>query len=60
MGVLADLDRPLCIVPGCGRWCQIYAKPGTFDGNTMYLKTCSRHSTQDALHTMSTNSSGTK
>lgn len=50
-----DLNRPLCIVPQCGRWCQTYAKPGTFGGNTMYLKTCYRHSVYDIQHTRTPN-----
>ena len=48
MATFEDLNRPLCIVLKCGRWCQEYAKPGMFGGKSMYLKTCSRHSVFDA------------
>lgn len=47
MAGFSDLNRPLCVMPGCGRWSQIYAKPGTFGGSTMYLKTCARHNMEE-------------
>ena len=47
MAGFQDLNRPLCIMPKCGRWSQIYAKPGMFGGSAMYLKTCARHNMEE-------------
>jgi hypothetical protein len=41
--------QTICLVPGCGRICQTYAKAGMFGGKQQYLKTCGRHSITDLL-----------
>jgi hypothetical protein len=44
------LDRPLCIVSGCGRWRQTLTNPKLNSANKAkqnYMKTCVRHGVND-------------
>ena len=44
------LDRPLCIVPNCGRWRQILNNPKLNSEKNIgknYMKTCVRHGVND-------------
>jgi len=44
------LDRPMCIVPNCGRWRQVLTNPklnSVKKPEKNYMKTCIRHGVDD-------------